>query len=121
MIPFLYWFLLLQLLFGTEYLILFPTEFKTLGELEFETKHRVAMLLENTTPGVGGWREIAHRNGMDDDLVKNLETKQDPGEKVMDFLLAFKPDLQVYRFCKTLKEIKCFNIVKVLEDELVNQ
>lgn len=107
-------------MFGTEYLILFPTEFKTLGELEFETKHRVAMLLENTTPGVGGWREIAHRNGMDDDLVKNLETKQDPGEKVMDFLLAFKPDLQVYRFCKTLKEIKCFNIVKVLEDELVN-
>ena len=46
------------------------------------------MLLENTAPGGGGWREIAHRYGMDKDLVKNLETKQDPGTQVMEFLQA---------------------------------
>lgn len=97
-----------------------PTELKTLRELKFDTKNQVAMLLENTAPGVGGWKEVAHRYGMNKDLVKNLETKQDPGTQVMDFLQASKPDLQVYSFCKTLKEKNCFNIVKVLEDELVN-
>ena len=78
------------------------------------------MLLEYTAPGVGGWREVAHRYGMNTDLMKNLATKQDPGAQVMDFLRASKPDLQVYSFCNTLREKNCFNIVKVLEDELVN-
>lgn len=112
-------------MFGTEYRIFFPTDFlfakrlKTLGELRFYTKKRVALLLENTIPGIGGWREVAHRYGMNKDSVENLETKQDPGTQVMDFLQASKPDLQVYSFCKTLKENNCLNIVKVLEDELV--
>ena len=110
-------------MFGTEYRIFFPTDskrLKTLGELGFHTKQRVALLLEKTIPGIGGWREVAHRYGMNKDLVENLETKQHPATQVMDFLLASKPDLLVYSFCKTLKENNCLNIVKVLEDKLFN-
>lgn len=93
---------------------------KTLRELKFDTQNRVAILLENSISGAGGWREIAHRNEMGDDLVKNLETKQDRGKQVMEFLEASKPELTVHSFCKMLKEIKRFDIVKVLEDELVS-
>lgn len=95
-------------------------ELKTLRELKFDTQNRVAILLENSISGAGGWREIAHRNGIRDDVVKILETKQDRGKQVMEFLEAYKPELTVHSFCEMLKEIKRFDIVKVLEDELVS-
>ncbi|PFX21033.1 hypothetical protein AWC38_SpisGene14493 [Stylophora pistillata] len=96
------------------------SELKTLTELKHNTQNRLDILLENSCRAVDGWREIAHRNGMDDDSVKTLETKHDPGKRVMEFLRAYKPELTVCSFCKMLKEIKRLDIVKVLEDELVS-
>ena len=53
--------------------------------------------------------------------IQSLQNIQEPGKKVIEFLLASKPNLTVYNFCKTLKgdKMKRFDIAKVLEGDLV--
>ena len=94
---------------------------KLLKEVDnLETQDEIAALLEDRTPGLGGYREIATEYGMKKHQVRSLKNSNQPGQDVMEFLHGSKPDLTVYSFCKTLKEdnMKRFDIVRVLEDHL---
>lgn len=94
---------------------------KTLQEVKLETRDEVATRLESKPLGTGGWREIACQNDMKEYQIQSLQNMQEPGKKVIEFLLASKPNLTVYSFCKTLKgdKMKRFDIAKVLEGDLV--
>lgn len=63
---------------------------------------------------------MAAKYGMEEHKIRGLANTLEPGREVMEFLLASKPDLTVYSFCKKLKEenMKRFDIVKVLEGHL---
>lgn len=94
---------------------------KFLREVDFDTRDEIADRLENIAHGLGSWRQIASKYGMEEHQIGGLANSQQPaGQEVMKFLLASNPDLTVYSFCKTLKEanLKRFDIVKVLEGHL---
>lgn len=90
------------------------------GNLDYETRDEIASLLEDRTPGLGGYRQIATKYGMKEHQVRGLANSPQPGHAVLEFLRGSKPDLTVYSFCKILKEdnMKRFDIVRVLEDHL---
>ena len=98
----------------------FNSGFKYLREVDLETRDKIAILLENKTPGLGGYRQIAANYGMEEYQVKGLENSHHAGQDVMEFLQGSNTNLTVYIFCKKLKEdsMKRLDIVTVLEDHL---
>lgn len=84
--------------------------------IEFNTRDRIEGLLTQERYGLGGWREIAFKYGMDHFKIKSLENNPEAGKKTLDYLGSSNPDLTVYEFCKTLKEhnIRRLDIVKEL-------
>lgn len=96
------------------------TGLKYLREVDLNIRDEVATRLENQTHGLGGWRQLAVKYRMEELQIGGLANARQPGQEVMEFLLASKPDLTVYSFCKKLKEenMKRFDIVKVLEGHL---
>jgi len=93
---------------------------KYLREVDLDTRDKIAILLEDKTPGLGGCRQIAAKYGMEEHLVRGLANLRQSGNAVLEFLRGSKPDLTVYSFCKTLKEdnMNRCDIVMVLEDHL---
>lgn len=94
---------------------------KNLNEVDdLETQDEIASLLEERTPGLGGYRQMAAEYRMKKHEIKGLENSGRPGQEVMEFLHGSKPDLTVYSFCKMLKgdNMKRFDIVNILEDHL---
>lgn len=103
-------------------MINFNVGLKNLNEVDnLETRDEIASLLEERTPGLGGYRQLAVEYGMKKHEVRGLKNLDRPGQEVMEFLDGSKPDLTVYSFCKMLKgdNMKRFDIVKVLEDHLL--
>ena len=85
---------------------------------DFQTYERVGHLLSQKKYGQGGWREVAHKYGMDQSCIDALENDPEAGSKTLGFLEAAVPELTVYDFCKTLKEhhIRRLDIVQELEN-----
>jgi len=98
----------------------FNSGLKYLREVDLDTRDKIAILLEDKTPGLGGCRQIAAKYGMEEHLVRGLANLRQSGNAVLEFLRGSKPDLTVYSFCKTLKEdnMNRCDIVMVLEDHL---
>ena len=96
-------------------------EYKSLTDVQqqdFKTYERVGHLLSQKKYGLGGWREVAHKYGMDQFCIDALENDPEAGSKTLGFLEAAVPELTVYDFCETLKEhhIRRLDIVKKLEN-----
>ena len=85
------------------------------------TQREIAWLLEKRNVGLGGAKQVADIYGMTSYQIGALENSKEPGNDVLEFLMASKPDLTVYSFCQTLKgkEFKRFDIVRRLEDHFL--
>ena len=85
---------------------------------DFQTYERVGHLLSQKKYGQGGWREVAHKYGMDQSCIDALENDPEAGSKTLGFLEAAVPELTVYDFCETLKEhhIRRLDIVQEIEN-----
>lgn len=70
-----------------------------------------------TVTGAGGWKKVAHKYNMREVDIDNLERSQKAGEDVIAYLKSAKPDLTVYEFCKSLKDIHRNDIIKSLSDQ----
>ena len=84
--------------------------------IDINTQDRIEGLLTQEKYGLGGWREIVSKYGMNRHKIKSLENDPEAGKKTLDYLGSSNPDLTVYDFCKTLKEhnIRRLDIVKEL-------
>ena len=84
------------------------------------TRHEIACLLGKRNVGLGGVKQVAAKYGMTSYDIVALDNYTDPGKAVLEYLMASKPDLTVYSFCKTLKrkEFNRFDIVRRLEDHI---
>ena len=84
------------------------------------TLHEIACLLGKRSVGLGGVTQVASTYGMPRYAIMALENHMEPGKAVLEYLMASKPDLTVYSFCKTLKrkEFNRFDIVRRLEDHI---
>ena len=96
-------------------------EYKFLTDVhrqDFQTYERVGRLLSQKKHGLGGWREVAHKYGMDHLDIAALKNDPEAGSKTLGFLESAVPGLTVYDFCETLKErhIRRLDIVKELEN-----
>ena len=96
-------------------------EYKSLTDVQqqdFQTYKRVGRLLSQKKHGLGGWREVAHKYGMDHLDIADLKNDPEAGSKTLGFLESAVPGLTVYDFCETLKErhIRRLDIVKALEN-----
>lgn len=82
------------------------------------TRHEIACLLGKRNVGLGGVKQVAAKYGMTSYDIVALDNYMEPGKAVLEYLMASKPDLTVYSFCKTLKrkEFNRFDIVRRLED-----
>ena len=79
------------------------SEYKRLSELDLNTKDKVRKLLLSSNT----WRKVACKFNMSSAEVDAIETSSsDPGRDVMEFLEVTKPDLEVYDFCKMLRELE---------------
>lgn len=88
------------------------------------TRREIACLLEKrSVPGLRGFMHVAAKYGMTSYDIVALENYMEPGKAVLEYLMATKPDLTVYSFCKTLqgKEFERIDIVRRLEDHLLFQ
>ena len=68
-----------------------------------ETRETVEKLLVTEVPGLGGWRQVAHKYKMREVDIGVLKGRQDVGAAVIAYIRAHNPELTVYDFCKTLK------------------
>lgn len=93
---------------------------KRLGQLDMTTRHEIACLLGKRNVGLGGVTQVAAKYGMTSYDIVALDNYMEPGKAVLEYLMASKPDLTVYSFCKTLKrkEFNRFDIVRRLEDHI---
>ena len=84
------------------------------------TLHEIACLLGKRSVGLNGVKQVAAKYGMPRYAIMTLENQTEPGKAVLEYLMASKPDLTVYSFCKTLKrrEFNRFDIVRRLEDHI---
>lgn len=82
------------------------------------TRHEIACLLGKRNVGLGGVTQVAAKYGMTSYDIVALDNYMEPGKAVLEYLMASKPELTVYSFCKTLKgkEFKRSDIVRRLED-----
>ena len=94
---------------------------KKFKEVDPSTCDSIALYLnKDLLPGIGGYRQAAAVFGMTSDMIGALETCKSPGQEVIEFLKAAKPDITVYTVCKQLKDDKMrrFDIAKILENHL---
>lgn len=58
--------------------------------------------------------------GMNEDMIGALGTCKTPGQEVIEFVKATKPDITVYTLCKQLKgdKMRRIDIAKILENHL---
>ena len=100
--------------------LLFFSEYKCLWDVDPNIQDKVGTLLTKKIYGLGDWRQVAFKYGMEPDVISSLEGHHTVGEKVMSFLESVHVDLKVYDFCKTLKEpeIRRFDIIGELFDYL---
>ena len=96
---------------------------KLLRDLDFNTTKKIALALNKTKIGLGGFKEVAYEYGMKPVEIGAVEDSHNPGNEVLDYIMASKPDLTVYSFCKTLKGdgFKRLDIVQKLEDHFLVQ
>ncbi|RMX48848.1 hypothetical protein pdam_00025481, partial [Pocillopora damicornis] len=97
------------------------TRLKKFIEVDLSTCDSVALYLnKDLLPGLGGYRQAAAVFGMTSDMIGALETCKSPGQEVIEFLKATKPDITVYTVFKQLKDDKMrrFDIAKILENHL---
>ena len=94
-----------------------------MSELDYSTMDCVATLLGIQKPGLGDWRRIGSKYGMEGYKIDALANAapDERGREVLEFLKTSKPKLTVYDFCKTLKKenFKRFDIVKELENHFL--
>ena len=96
-------------------------EYKSLTDVQqqdLQIYEGVGCLLSQKIHSLGGWREVAHKYGMDRISIKALRNDPEAGSKTLSFLESVVPELTVYDFCKTLKEhhIRRLDIVQELEN-----
>lgn len=96
------------------------TDYKCLKQIDDKTQSNVETLLTKKIHGLGGWKQIAIKYGMDEVDRGSLEESPDAGKITIAYVKATSPDLTVYEFCKTLKErnIRRFDIIKELLGQL---
>lgn len=97
------------------------TRLKTFQEVDITTCDRIAFFLDKQVPyGVGGTRQAAAVFGMNEDMIGALGTCKTPGQEVIEFVKATKPDITVYTLCKQLKgdKMRRIDIAKILENHL---
>ena len=105
--------------------LIFTSGLKCLSEVveDYSIIDCVATLLGSQKRGLGDWRGIASKYGMEAYKINALanEAPDKRGGEVLEFLKTSKPKLTVYDFCKTLKEetFKRFDIVKELENHFL--
>ena len=103
--------------------LIFTSGLKCLSELDYSTMDCVATLLGIQKPGLGDWRRIGSKYGMEGYKIDALANAapDERGREVLEFLKTSKPKLTVYDFCKTLKKenFKRFDIVKELENHFL--
>lgn len=85
-----------------------------------EIEDNVKKLLQKKVPGAGGWKQVASKHKMPDIDIDSLEGPHEGGKGVIEYLKTHDPELTVYEFCKTLKEMKRNDIVIILSDHLVS-
>lgn len=92
------------------------TDYKCLTQIDDKTQSKVETLLTKKIHGLGGWKQIASKYGMDEVDRDSLEGNPDAGKATVGYVKATHPYLTVYEFCKTLKErnIQRFDIIKEL-------
>ena len=91
-------------------------EYKSLTDVQqqdFQTYERVGHLLSQKKYGLGGWREVAHKYGMDQFCIDALENDPEAGSKTLGFLEAAVPELTVYDFRHHIRRL---DTVKKLEN-----
>ena len=90
--------------------------YKCLRNIDINTYERIGLLLTRKIHGLGGWRQIAFKYGMDRLYIKSLENDPEASISTLGYLEACFPELTVYNFCKTLKEhnMRRFDIIKEL-------
>lgn len=94
---------------------------KMLREVETLTCYEIASCLDKPVQrGLGGYKKVAARFGMDENMIGTLGTRDSAGQEVIEFLKATVPDLSVYTLFKELKgdKIRRFDIAKILENHL---
>lgn len=96
------------------------SEYKRLSELDLNTKDKAGELLfEKTKFFHLGWKLLAFTYGMQSRDIEQLERKSEkPGRNIMLCLHNVYPNLTVYDFCKTLRGMRRFDIIKELLDHL---
>ena len=57
---------------------------------------------------------MAYEYNMDNLSIDSLEGNPEAGKSIISYLKAHNPDLKVYEFCKTLKNIRRNDIIKEL-------
>lgn len=90
-------------------------------ELDLSTWDRIAFYLDKDVPyGVGGNRKAAAVFGMTKETIEALAASKSPGQVIVEFVKATKPDITVYEVFKQFKgdEVKRFDIAKILENHL---
>jgi len=97
-----------------------PSDYKCLTQIDYETQSKVEILLTKKIHGLGGWKQVAIKYGMDEVARDSLEGNPDAGKTTIGYVKGTNPDLTVYEFCKTLKErnIRRFDIIKELLEHL---
>ena len=97
--------------------------FKYLTEVfrdNLQIQESVEKLLQKKVPDLGGWKQLAHKYGMEEETRDSLEGFQERGKSVIDYLKSAHPELTVYEFCRYLNDIKRHDIIKLLSDHLVS-
>lgn len=90
-------------------------------DVDLSTCDKIAFYLDKDVPfGLGGNRQAADVFGMTKDMIGALATSKSPGQVIVEFVKATKPDITVYEVFKQLKgdEMKRFDIAKILENHL---
>ena len=90
-------------------------------ELDLSTWDRIAFHLDRDVPyGLGGNRQAAAVFGMTKETIEALAASKSPGQVIVEFVKATKPDITVYEVFKQFKgdEVKRFDIAKILENHL---
>ena len=100
--------------------LIFTSGLKCLSDVDYSTMDCVATLLGSEKPGVGDWRGIGSKYGMEAYKIDTLanEAPDKRARVVLEYLQTSRPNLTVFGFCRTLKEeaFKRFDIVKELEN-----
>lgn len=99
------------------------TRYKLLTELQEggtgpQALKVVGILLSEKKHGLGGWREVAVKYGMDLISRKSIENEQNPGDATLEYIFGCNTNLTVYDFCQTLKGLKRFDAIKELLEHL---